>query len=229
MKNTIILSLILMGLSFGWAQNLTVDEVLDNMQLKAEAIEDIHLLLTGKIIDPDGTEIILEVDISALPKEKVTRAEFYQPDALADNFTILDKDVVYNYVYLTNQATLFSASDPDALGGLLPARENSEDTSFDFNLERLFAGWIASIDSYEETAEGNIYNLRFDNKEEDVVIDHVSVSVYESSWLPTNMIFFKEDNSLFTELYFEDLIVDNGLDIEDLVYIPDDAEIIDER
>ena len=186
-------------------------------------------MLTGKIIDADGTEIILEVDVSVMPMEQITRAEFYQPDALADNITILDKDVVYNYVYLTNQATLFSANDPDALGGLLPASEADSKAKFEFDLEKLFAGWTASIDGYEKTDNGNIYNLRFDNKEEDVVIDHVNVTVYEDIWIPTDMIFYKKDNSLFTELHFEDISVDAGLNIDDLLYLPDDAEIIDER
>ncbi|HHO55720.1 MAG TPA: outer membrane lipoprotein carrier protein LolA, partial [Trueperaceae bacterium] len=215
-----VISLILILVSFSLAQELSIDEVLDKMKLKAETIEDIHFLLTGKIIDADGTEIILEVDVSAMPMEQTTRAEFYQPDALADNITILDKDVVYNYVYLTNQATLFSANDPDALGGLLPAGEADSNAKFEFDLEKLFAGWTASIDGYEKTDNGNIYNLRFDNKEEDVVIDHVNVTVYEDIWIPTDMIFYKKDNSLFTELHFEDISVDAGLNIDDLLYLP---------
>jgi len=225
----IIVSLIVVVLSLSFAQKLKIDEVLDKMKAKAESVEDVHFLLTGKIIDADGTEIILEVDVSAMPKEQVTRAEFYQPDALADNITILDKDVVYNYVYLTNQATLFSANDPDALGGLLPVDEENSNAKFEFDLEKLFAGWTASIEDYQKTDKGNVYKLRFDNKEEDVVIDHVNVTVYEDSWIPTDMIFYKKDNSLFTELHFQDMVVDGGLNIDDLLYLPDDAEIIDER
>ena len=223
-----IIAIFIMNLVF--SQDLTVDQVLDNMKAKAEAIESAHFLLTGRLIDPDGSEIVLEVDVGLMPKVQTTRAEFFQPDALADNFIILDKDAVYNYVYLTNQATIFSADDPDALGGILPEREGHQnDGSFDFDLEKLFSGWNASLDGYEETGAGNVYKIRFDNKEEDVVINHVNVVVLDKEWIPISMEFVKADGSLMTELFFEDMEIDGGLSLDDLLYIPDDAEIIDER
>jgi opacity protein-like surface antigen len=135
--------------SVTFAQPLTADQVLEQIKAEAESIEDATFLLAGRLIDPDGTAITLEVDIEVIPGEEVARATFFQPAALADNVVVFEGDTVYNYIFLTNQVTLFDANDPDALGGFLGGEESGEGFSFTLDLDALFAGWEASIESYE--------------------------------------------------------------------------------
>lgn len=213
------------------AQDLSADEVLDEMQAAAEALEDASFLLTGNLIDPDGTRIVLEVEIELIPDARAARATFLQPDALADNFIVLDGEVVYNYNFLTNQATLFDANDPDALGGLVSEEQIQEDGGVDLSLdlEKLFAGWDVTVTGYAETPAGPAYELRFQNIDVEADIDHVAASVLDGSFLPYGLTFVKRDGSTLADLRFEDLVTDQGLDPEDVTYVPEDAEIIDER
>ena len=216
-------------LGFATAQTLSQDEVLENLRTRAETLEDAQFLLTGMLVDPDGTEIILEVDVQVIPPTRVARADIYQPDALADNSIIVDGDALYNYIFLTNQATIFDVNDPDALGGFLPAGGEGEGFEFTLDLESLFAGWDLALSGYSERPEGNVYELRFINKEEGVRIDYVDATVLDELWLPSSMTFITEDGSLLAELNFNDFVVDSGLNADDVVYLPDDVEIIDER
>lgn len=207
------------------AQALSADEVLTRVKEEAESIVDASLLLTGNLIDPDGTTIALEVEIEVIPGEEVARANFIQPDALADNVVVFDEDTVYNYIFMTNQVTLFDADDPDALGGFLSGQETDEGFSLTLDLDTLFAGWEPSIESYED----GIYRLRMDNVEEDAAIDYALVSVQEESWIPSEVILVTAEDRTLAELFVEDFQRDVGLSPEDVTYIPEDAEVIDER
>jgi len=100
------LLILVLFVSFAFAQDLSKEEILENLELRAESLEDASFLLTGKLIDGDGTEFPLEIDVQAMPKANLARADFFQPDALADNFILFDDDKLYNYIFLTNQATL---------------------------------------------------------------------------------------------------------------------------
>ena len=227
----LLISLTLLLVSVSLAQNLSDDEILTNLKTSAETLQDASFVLTGNLIDPDGTKIPLELNVSMITDAEVARAEFIQPDALADNFIVVDSQAVYNYVYLTNQATIFNSGDPDALGGLFPEARDEVEERFDFNisLEELYAGWEMSVTGYEESPAGNVYVLRFDNIEEDVIIDHVIARFVDESWHPYALDFFGEDERQLANLVFNDFVQDQGLNPDDLTYIPADAELIDER
>jgi outer membrane lipoprotein-sorting protein len=210
-------------LPFCLAQGLSADEVLDNIRQEAEATTDATFLLTGRLIDQDGTAISLEVEVELIPGQDAARASFIQPDALADNVIVYDGDSVYNYIFLTNQVTVFDADDPDALGGFLSGNGNGP--TLTLNLEELFAGWDAAVQGYEAGA----YRLRLDNKEEDAELDHVFATVEEGTWVPRELILMRDEDRVVAELYVEDFRRDQGLSVADVTYIPDDAEVIDER
>jgi outer membrane lipoprotein-sorting protein len=207
------------------AQQLSADEVLENMKREAEATEDASFLLTGQLIDPDGTAIALEVEVEVIPGAEAARASFIQPDALADNVVVFHDDTVYNYIYLTNQVTLFDADDPDALGGFLSGAEEGGGFTMSIDLDELFAGWEATVEGYEDGA----YRLRLDNKEEDADLDHVLATVQEGTWVPSKLMLIGQDDQTVAELFVEEFSRDQGLSVEDVTYIPDDAEVIDER
>lgn len=222
---SVALLLTILVAGFGLAQELTADEVLANITREAEATHDASFLLTGRLLDPDGTAITLEVEVELIPGEKVGRASFIQPDALADNVVVLKGDEVYNYLFLTNQVTIFSADDPDALGGLLSDGEEGGGVDVTLDLDRLFAGWEAEVESYQ----AGVYRLRLDNKEEGAALTKVMATVQEGTWTPTELTLFGGDGRMVAELFIENFQRDQGLSVEDVTYIPEDAEVIDER
>jgi outer membrane lipoprotein-sorting protein len=217
-----------MGLSF--AQDLTPEEVIANLTERAETLQDATFLVTGNLIDADGQEIPLEVNVSMMPKESLLRAEFIQPDAVADNLIVVDGNEVYNYVYLTNQVSIFALGDPDALAGLFPESEDGTTFEFSLNLAELFEGWDISSQGSQESPVGKVYTLRFDNQEtEDIILSHVDTTVVEGSWVPYTMDFYNVEDKLVAELIFNDFMTDTGLNPDDVRYIDPSAEVIDER
>ena len=212
------------------AQDLSAEEILDKLEEKAQATQDISALVTGSLYDADGTEIKLEVDTQFIAEEQLTRAEFYQPDALADNFVVVDGDAVYNYLYVTNQVTILNANDPDALGSLFPEVQEEVEGSFNAtpDVSRFFNGWEASVQGYGESPAGNAYTLRFDGVNEGPV-DHVNAVIIDGEWLPHSLEFVQSDGKTLANLTFEDYNVDSGLDPEELRFIPPDAEVFDDR
>ena len=220
--------------ALGAAQNLNAQEILDKLEAKAEATQDIAALVTGSLYDSDGTEIKLEVDTQFIADEQLTRAEFYQPDALADNFVIVDGDAVYNYLYVTNQVTILNASDPDALGSLFPDLQSEvegevgEGFSATPNVDRFFNGWEATVEGYGESPAGNAYRLRFDGVN-DGPVDHVNAVILDREWLPYSLEFVQPDGNVLANLVFENYQVDSGLAPADLRFIPPDAEVFDDR
>src|SRR5690606_7443853 len=119
---------------------LPVETVLDNVTTAATELEDGAFLLTGRVIDADGTEFPLEIEIQVMPQLNLASAYIVQPDALADNQIVLDGDSVYSYSFLTHQVTVFDADDPDALGGRLPAGEDGATANRPLGLRQVTAG-----------------------------------------------------------------------------------------
>jgi outer membrane lipoprotein-sorting protein len=218
-----LLSLIVLT---GYAQELTAEDVLVKLEERSETMQDASFLITGKLIDADAQEFNLEIQVQMIPDENLVRMDFFQPDAVADNFMIIDKDGLYSYNFLTNQVTIFNVGDSTALGGILPASENRGGYQFTLNMTELFAGWNVSLDGYTD----GMYNLHYTNKiTEGVTIGYVDVAVDESLWLPTEMRFYSLEKQLLSELAITNYAIDQNLDPEEVRYIDDTAEVIDER
>lgn len=213
------------------AQDLSADEILANLEARNNALQDASFLLTGTIYDTDGQEIALEVESQFIPGEELAKAYFIQPDALADNFIVVDGETVYNYLFVTNQVTILNANDPEALGGLLPEGEVEGGVNLTPNLGRFFSSdnWEATVEGYEESPDGPIYRLRFDNIDESANLDYVTATVLDAEWLPQTLSFVQQDGSPLAELQFQDYALDTGLDPAELRELPGDAERIDER
>ncbi|MBS3967687.1 MAG: outer membrane lipoprotein carrier protein LolA [Truepera sp.] len=216
-------------LSFGLAQDLTADEVLAQLTASAQSLEDASLLVSGRMIDPAGSEMALELRVYLIPALELVRLEFLQPTALADNFMVLDREIVYNYLFVTNQVMIHSAGDPDALGALFPDANAVGPLALSFDLSRLFDGWEASLIGYGPSPEGEVYLLRFSNSDPLAEISHVNAQVVAERWVPYRLEFVASDGQVIAELFFTDLVRDQGLSPDDLRYLPPDAEIIDER
>lgn len=234
-----LLALLLVGLAAApalaqedAALDLDAEGVLERLQQRAEALQDASFLLTGRIVDPDGTEIPLEVEVAIIPEGRAASAYFLQPDALTDNQIVWDDEAVYNYVYLTNQVTVFDAGDPDALGGLLAQQASEADPSeFELSLDlaEVFDGYDVTLVETVETPVGPAYRLRFDNIDTEANIDHVVADVVAGAWYPYTVEFFQAAERPLATLVIEGFEADTGLDRADVTYLPDDAEVFDER
>lgn len=213
------------------AQDLSADEVLANLEARSNALQDVSFLLTGTLYDTDAQEIALEVESQFIPGEELVKAYFLQPDALTDNFIVADGETVYNYLFVTNQVTILDASDPEALGGLLPEGQQGSAVNLTPDLGRLFGpdSWKATVEGYEESDGGPVYRLRFDNLEPNANIDYVTTTILDTEWLPQTLTFVQENGNTLAELQFQDYAVDTGLDPAELRELPGDAERIDER
>lgn len=211
------------------AQALDVDTVLDNVTTAARDLRDASFLLEGKLVDTDGTIIALEIEIRVVPPASLASAYIIQPDALADNEIVLDGPAVYNYTFLTNQVMVFDADDPDALGGLLPKGEDGASAEISFDLGAIFAGYVATIADVERGADGDVYVIEFKNKDPEALILDVIARVSASDWLPRQLVFMEADGRVMAELNANDLVIDQGLDPEEVRRLPDDAEVIDNR
>ena len=209
-----------------FAQELSRDEVLANLEQTSNNLQDASFLVTGRLIDADTQEFNLEIQVQMIPAENLVRMDFFQPDAVADNVMMVDKDGVYSYNFLTNQITIYSLGDSAAMGGLLPASDSGGSYYFTLNMTELFSGYDVSLEGYEQ----GLYNLRFTNKvSEGVTLAYIDVFVDETLWLPTQMLFYNPEDSLLAELNIGDYQVDTGLNPDDVRYLDDTAEIIDER
>lgn len=216
-------------LSFGLAQDLTADEVLAKLTASAESLQDASLLVSGRFTDPAGSERALELKVYLIPPLQLVRLEFRQPDALADNFVVLDGETVYSYLFVTNQVMIHSVSDPDALGALLPDANAVGPLALAFDLSRLFDGWEATVSGYGPSPEGEVYLLRFSNSDPVAEISHVNADVVVDGWIPYRLEFITGDGWVVAELFFTAIVRDQGLNPDDLRYLPPDAVIIDER
>lgn len=208
------------------AQELSADDVLIELEQRANSLQDASFLVTGKLIDTDLQEFALEIQVQMILDENLIRMDFYQPDAIADNFIILDQDGVYNYNFLTNQVTIYKPGDSQAFGGLFPSVQEGSSYTFTLNMNELFAGWNVSLKDHQ----ANTYQLRFTNKaSEGIILGYVDVSVKETIWFPHQMSFYNPEGNLLAELNFNEISLDQNLDPEDLRYIDNTAEVIDER
>lgn len=208
---------------------LPVETVLDNVTTAAQGLQDASFLLTGRVVDVDGTEFPLEIEVQVMPQEDLASAYIIQPDALADNQIVLDGPAVYSYSFLTHQVTIFDADDPDALGGMLPAGQDGATANLSLDLGEILAGYDAEVVAVEEGADGAVYQLAFANRDREAMILDVDAWVHAADWLPRRLVFKEEGGRVVAELNAEQLATNQGLDPEQVRALPEDAEVIDNR
>lgn len=229
-------ALVLALSSAALAQPSDADAVLDSVADAAEAMTDASFLLTGFVVDPDGTEMALEMEVELIPGAPAAGVYIVQPDALADNMVVLDGEALYNYTFLTHQVTIFDVDDPDALGDLLGGVTEPEATeeaaeSFEptFDLRRIFETYDASYVEETDTPRGPADVVRLVPRDADAAVAEVLVTVPRETSLPHTLTFLRDDGSTLASLTLEDLRLDTGLEPEEVTYLPEDAEVIDER
>lgn len=209
------------------AQVADVEAVLDALTERAAALRDVTFVLDGELRDEAGQRIAIEVEVMAIPAERALSLYIVQPDALADNMVVIADDEVRNYTFLTNQVARYDLDDPDAFGGLLPG--GGDTLSLELDLAVLFAGWDASIVDVEDGVDGEVYTLRFDNLDPGAAIAYVIAVVDGSDWFPQRLALYAGDGDPFADVRLIDVAVDTGLDVAEVTWLPDDAEVLDRR
>lgn len=207
----------------------SVETILDNVTQAARDLQDASFLLTGRVIDADGTEFALEIEVQVIPGQDLASAYIIQPDALADNQIVLDGASVYSYSFLTNQVTIFDADDPDALGGILPTGQDGATANLSLDIGQILEGYDAELVGVEDGPDGPVYRLAFANRDREAMILDVDAWVLAADWLPRRLVFKEEDGRVVAELNAEQLVVNQGLDPAEVRALPEDAEVIDNR
>lgn len=215
------------------AQNMTGEEIISAMEADIDSISDIEARVQGQLQNLEDLDLKIDILVQLIPAAEIARAEFFEPFELADNFILLNEDAVYNYLFLTNQVTILDASDPDAFGSIFPELADSEEElNYDLSLERLFTGWTAEVLSYQaQEVDGsleNTYSVRLDSPGASEL--YIIFDVVDQTWQPHQVKIFEiADDTQVLQLYFRDFKRDTGLDADEISYIPNDAEVIDER
>jgi len=207
-------------------QGMPVEAVLAELEQRAERLHDIAFVLEGEVRDEAGQRIAVEVEVLAIPSLPAASLYIIQPDALADNMIVVVGDEVRNYTFLTNQVAIYDIADPDAFGGLV---QGGEALALDLDLARVFAGWDARVETVEQGSDGDVYTVRFDNRDADAAIHHAILVIDASDWLPLRLTLYSDESTLFADLRLMGLSVDGGLDAAEVTWLPDDAEVLDRR
>lgn len=219
-------TVLLLVASTARAQGLPVETVLAELERRAERLQDIAFVLEGELRDEAGQRFAVEVEVLAIPTIPAASLYIVQPDALADNMVVVVGDEVRNYTFLTNQVAIYDIDDPDAFGGLI---EGGDALALDLDLGRVFAGWDVAVEAVEAGGDGDVYTLRFDNRDTGARIHHAIVVIDAAEWLPLRLTLFSDASTLFADLRLIGLEADAGLDPDDVTWLPDDAEVLDRR
>jgi outer membrane lipoprotein-sorting protein len=207
-------------------QGLPVEAVLAELEQRAARLQDITFVLEGEVRDEAGQRFAVEVEVLAIPSMSAASLYIVQPDALADNMVVVHGDEVRNYTFLTNQVAIFDIADPDAFGGLV---QGGDALALDLDLGRVFAGWDARVEAVERGGDGDVYTVRFDNRDPDAAIHHAILVIDASDWLPLRLTLYSDESTQFADLRLMGLEVDTGLDVAEVTWLPDDAEVLDRR
>jgi hypothetical protein len=207
-------------------QGMPVEAVLGELEQRAERLRDISFVLEGELRDEAGQRFAVEVEVLAIPSVPAASLYIVQPDALADNMVVVVGDEVRNYTFLTNQVAIYDIADPDAFGGLV---QGGDALALDLDLGRVFAGWDARVELVEPGSDGDVYTVRFDNRDAGAAIRHAVVVIDASDWLPLRLTLYADEPTPFADLRLMGVEVDMGLDAADVTWLPDDAEVLDRR
>jgi hypothetical protein len=224
----LLLTLTAAWLLLGQGYANDIESVLTELQASAARLVDVSFVLEGMLIDEGGQVFRLEIEVLAIPAIPALGTYILRPDAIADNQIVLDGEVVRSYTFITHQTTLFDIDDPDAFGGLLSVDAGGE-LPVNLDLAAVFADWEAQLIGPLATPRGPGLQLRFDNRDPSSDIGHVLALVIEGLWEPWQLQFFLRNGDLFADLTFRDFVRDSGLTRAEVVYLPEDAEILDRR
>jgi outer membrane lipoprotein-sorting protein len=195
------------------AQSPSALDILAKLEATQKSIKDYRARVAGTAEQGDQ-KLKLEMDVQAIPSANLVRVKFNAPDSLADNFIIVDKSTVYNYLFLTNQVTITKLNNAN-VGG------------FNFN----FSQFSSFSDSFPKdkvnfkpvTTVLDATPIKGSNLE----FSRVKVWVLDGSWRPQRIQYFDDKGvNPIADITVSKWEQNVGLKATDLRKLPKDAEII---
>lgn len=202
------------------AQNLTAQGVLDKLTATSKSLKDVTARLTGTTNTVDQ-KLKLDIELKAITASSLVRIKFNAPDSLADNFIIMDKDKVSNYLFLTNQVTV-SSKNKATIAGMSLDFSKVTDISALFPADQV----NLKIARTEDTPAGKAYVLEATPKaKSNLAFAKATVWIVENGWRPYRIV-GTTDKGDSLDLTVVQWKANGGLKEKDLRAIPKDAEII---
>ena len=219
---TIGLGLIASAIGIALAQSPSAADILSKLEANQKSIKDYRARVAGSAEQGDQ-KLKLEMDVQAIPAINLVRVKFNAPDSLADNFIIIDKTTVYNYLFLTNQVTITKLNATN-VGG------------FNFNFSQ-FSSFSDSLPkdkinfkpvTTESTPDGKAFVVDATPKAgSNLEFSRVKVWVLDGSWRPQRIQYFDDKGvNPIADITVSKWEQNVGLKATDLRKLPKDAEII---
>ena len=204
------------------AQGVTADSILKNLDATQKNTKDFSAKVSGSA-EQNDSRTKFEVKITGITASKLTRVEFLAPDALADNFLIIDNQNSYNYQFITNQVTIQKNANASEVGGFNLNFNALNDLQTTFPSNQVDFKPVTS----ETTPAGKAYILdATPKKSSNLNFDRLKVWVLESGWRVYRTQSFDAKGVMQFDVTISDWKVNAGLKASELCKIPKDAEVI---
>lgn len=204
------------------AQGVTADSILKNLDATQKNTKDFSAKVSGSA-EQNDSRTKFEVKIAGITASKLTRVEFLAPDALADNFLIIDNQNSYNYQFITNQVTIQKNANASEVGGFNLNFNALNDLQTTFPSNQVDFKPVTS----ETTPAGKAYILdATPKKSSNLNFDRLKVWVLESGWRVYRTQSFDAKGVMQFDITISDWKVNAGLKASELCKIPKDAEVI---
>jgi hypothetical protein len=204
------------------AQGVTADSILKNLDATQKNTKDFSAKVSGSA-EQNDSKTKFEVKIAGITASKLTRVDFLAPDALADNFLIIDNQNAYNYQFITNQVTIQKNANAAEVGGFNLNFNALNDLQTTFPSNQVDFKPIIS----ETTPAGKAYILDATPKKgSKLEFDRLKVWVLESGWRVYRTQAFDAKGAVQFDITIQDWKVNAGLKASELCKIPKDAEVI---
>ena len=200
----------------------SIDELIKRLEASTKTTKDFRAKISGTV-EQNNSRIKIEANIASVLDKKLTRIEFLAPDALADNVLIVDNQMVFNYLFLTNQVTVSKSASGTEVGGFNfnPSQLNDFNASFpqaDLNFEAVKAdttlagkAWVAEATPKKK---GNFEYSR------------IKIWVLDNPARVYRFQSFDDKNAVQFDIVIPEWKTNIGLKIADLCKLPRDAEMI---
>ncbi len=212
---TAVLLLLLAGV---YAQP-TANQVVFNLILAQRNAQDYQIHVVGTA-QQGGQALTLELTLQRINALELSRLEFAQPDSLAGNIIITEKDQSKNYLALTNQVVV-------SKGQAGQSRINLNQLTDIRSLLSQDRAEITLLGSENIEGKGMAYVLEIKPKPSSKLqFAKAKVWVLENPWRPYRLQTFDAAGNPLNDLTFTEFQTNLGLSAQKLKALPLDAEVV---
>ncbi|MBI3962876.1 MAG: outer membrane lipoprotein carrier protein LolA [Deinococcus sp.] len=209
--------LVVAGAAF--AQGLTLDQVEAAVEDTFDAIDDATVELV--LIDAASGD---SIDLRAifLPPD-LARVEFVAPFYLEDQFIVLDGELTYTYLPVTDQVLRQARAESEQLGGLFAAFGGDADQVFDRDQNEV------TLLGFEALEDQPTYLIDFQLKRPESSLVGFQLWVADGEWLPLQFQGYDAEGKVTATIRFSNWQLNTGLDPEDVRALPPGAAVVDQE